>query len=416
MFQVSATSRQPVREAWTMDRLINERSISLGYSLDSSSFGVYTSALNSYLTFCNLHHFPVDPTPDTLSSYVVFLSSHISPKSVNSYLSGICRQLEPFFPDICQHRKSLLVSRTVAGCLWRFGTPVKRKKPFSHADLQTVIDSLPPTPSHDDLLFCAILHALVRLGELVFPDKRDLHNYRKLSLHHPVQVSILPPQFSFFLPSHKGDRTFEGNTILVQQTDATTDPYSPFLAYLNSRDALFPLHLELWLTSHASVPTRHWFLSRLRVLFPSSDYASHSIRSGGATSLAEAGVDFSLIQAIGRWSSTAFAFTSEKIPFSYMLPSLAALPTSHSIRLLFFSFSFFCSFPFHRCALFFFSSFFPSCQNSFSPISYLKQKKNPFFLYSLLYSVTYSHKIGFGLPRWASATCRVAFWLHLRPF
>ena len=150
--------------------------------------------------------------------------------------------------------------------------------------------------------------------------------------------------------------------------------------------------------------------------FVPQHYAGHSIRSGSATSLAEAGVDFSLIQAIGRWSSTAFAFTSEKIPFSYMLPSLAALPTSHSIRLLFFSFSFFCSFPFHRCALFFFSYFFPSCQNSFSPISYLKQKKNPFFLYSLLYSVTYSHKIGFGLPRWASATCRVAFWLHLRPF
>ena len=318
MLQVSATSRQPVREAWTMDRLINERSISLGYSLDSSSFGAYTSALNSYLTFCNLHHFPVDPTPDTLSFYVVFLSSHISPKSVNSYLSGICRQLEPFFPDVRQHRKSLLVSRTVAGCLRRFGTPVKRKKPFSHADLQTVIDSLPPTPSHDDLLFCAILltgfHALMCLGELVFPDKRDLRNYRKLSLRHTVQVSVLPPQFSFFLPSHKGDRTFEGNTILVQRTNATTDPYSPFLAYLNSRDALFPLHPELWLTSRASVPTRHWFLSRLRVLFPSSDYAGHSIRSGGATSLAEAGVDFSLIQAIGRWSSTAFRIYIRKNP------------------------------------------------------------------------------------------------------
>ena len=301
-----------------MDRLINEWSISLGYSLNSSSFGAYTSALNSYLTFCNLHHLPVDPTPDTLSFYIVFLSSHINPKSVNSYLSGICRQLELFFPEIRRHHKSLLVSRTMAGCLRRFGTPTKRKSPFSRADLQHVLDSLPPTPSHDDLLFCAILltgfHALMRLGELVFPDKRALRNYRKISLRHTVQVSVLPPQYSFFLPSHKGDRTFEGNTIIVQKLDSTTDPYSSFLAYLTSRDALFPLHPELWLTSHGAVPTRHWFLSRLRVLFPSSEYASHSIRSGGATSLAEAGVDFSLIQAIGRWSSSAFRIYIRKNP------------------------------------------------------------------------------------------------------
>ena len=315
MLRVSATSRQPIREAWAMDRLVNERSISLGYSLDSSSFATYTSALNSYLTFCNLHHLPVDPTPDTLSFYVVFLSSHINPKSVNSYLSGVCRQLEPFYPEVRQNRKTMLVSRTMAGCLRRFGTPTNRKSPFSHADLQRVLDSLPPTPSHDDLLFCALLltgfYALMRLGELVFPDKRALRNYRKISLRHTV--ALLPHQYSFFLPSHKGDRTFEGNTIVVQQLDTPTDPYAPFLAYLTSRDSLFPLHPELWLTSCGAVPTRHWFLSRLRVLFP-RNYAGHSIRSGGTTSLAEAGVDLSVIQAIGRWSSPAFRIYIRKNP------------------------------------------------------------------------------------------------------
>src|SRR5271168_2853541 len=111
MIHLSSSSRQPRREAWTMDRLINERSISLGYSLDASSFGTYTSALNSYLTFCNLHNLPVDPTPDTLSFFVVFLSSHIKPDSVNSYLSGICRQLEPFFPEVRRNQNSTVLFR-----------------------------------------------------------------------------------------------------------------------------------------------------------------------------------------------------------------------------------------------------------------------------------------------------------------
>ena len=115
MIQISSTSRQPQRDAWSFERLVNECSISLGYSLDTSSFGTYTSALNSYPTFCNLHHLPVDPSPDTLSFYVVFLSSHIKPDSVNSYLMGICRQLEPFYPEIRHNRKSILVTCTMTG-------------------------------------------------------------------------------------------------------------------------------------------------------------------------------------------------------------------------------------------------------------------------------------------------------------
>jgi hypothetical protein len=315
MFKVTSTSRQPRREAWTMDRLVNERSISLGYSLDASSFGAYTSALNSYITFCNLHGLPIEPTPDTLSFYVVFLSSHIEPRSVNSYLSGICRQLEPFFPDIRKNRKTILVSRTMAGCMRRFGTPINRKAPFSHANLLFVVDSLASKILHDNLLFIAILftgfHALLRLGELVFSDKKKLRNYRKIALRHTV--SILPTQHSFFLPTHKGDRFYEGNTILVQKLSTSTDPYNHFVAYIDSRDKLFPLHPELWLTSRGCVPTLHWFISRLRKFFP-KNFAGQSLRSGGATSLAEAGADLDTIQAAGRWSSTAFRIYLRKNP------------------------------------------------------------------------------------------------------
>src|ERR1700678_2283749 len=192
MIQVSSSSKQPIREAWTMDRLVNERSISLGYSIDSSTFHSYTSALNSYLTFCNLHQLPIDPTPDTLSFYIVFLSSHINPKSVNSYLSGICRQLEPFFPNVRQNRKTILVTRTMAGCMRRFGSPIKHKAPLSRSNLDFVVNRIGLAPSHDDSLFLAQLltgfYGLLRLRELVFPDKFVLRNYRKISLRHTVRL------------------------------------------------------------------------------------------------------------------------------------------------------------------------------------------------------------------------------------
>lgn len=314
MISISGSSRQPKREAWSVDRLVHERSISLGYSLDSSTLGAYTSATNSYLTFCADHHLPIDPTPDTLSFYAVYISSHINPKSADSYLSGICRQFEPFYPDVRKNRWSLLVSHTIKGCKHRFGVPVKRKLPLSHADLKLVIDSF-PSPTHDDLLFVAQLssgfHALLRLGELVYPDKLEDRNFRKITLRHTVKV--VSNHFSFFLPSHKGDTTFEGNTVIIEQHNRPSDPYSLFVTYLASRDHLFPVHPELWLTSQGKVPTRHWFISRLRCFFP-KDYAGHSLRSGGATSLAEAGVPPLTIQAIGRWTSESFKIYIRKNP------------------------------------------------------------------------------------------------------
>ena len=177
MFQISSTSRQPHRDAWSMEHLVNECSIPLGFSLDTSSFGTYTSALNLYLTFCNLHRLPVDPNPDMLSFYVVFHSTHIKPDLVNSYLSGICQQLESFYPEICQNHKSMLVSHTMASCMRWFGTPVKCKAPLSHANILLILDSMVSEPTHDQFLFTALIltsihDALLRLGELTFPDKK----------------------------------------------------------------------------------------------------------------------------------------------------------------------------------------------------------------------------------------------------
>jgi len=143
-------------------------------------------------------------------------------------------------------------------------------------------------PSHDDLLFRAQLltgfHAILCLSEMVFSDKKAVHNYQKISLWHSVQ--LLAHQYSFFLPHHKGDCTFEGNTILIQKIATSTDPYSPFQDYLQPRDSLFPLHPKLWLTSLRHVPTHHWFIKHQQTFFPKS-YTGHSLRSGGATSLAE---------------------------------------------------------------------------------------------------------------------------------
>jgi hypothetical protein len=317
MISLSKGSRQPSREAWTLDRLIHERSIALGSALDKSTYSNYTSALNSYIAFCKLHNCPIYPTEDTLSFYVVYMSHHIKPDSVDTYLSGICNQLEVHFPHVRTVRSSLLVSRTLKGCRRLHGSTVNRKHPLTITDLQHVLHLLPISPSHDDLLFKAMLltgfHALLRCGELSIPDSIAKRNSRKITRRYTVCWPT-PTSYGFILPATKTDPFFQGNHLVIQPFTPHVDPRIHFLTYLASRDSTFPLHPELWLTSRGLSPTRSWFINRLRSYFPDPNIAGQSMRAGGATCLASTGASPAIIQAAGRWASKTFQIYIRKNP------------------------------------------------------------------------------------------------------
>lgn len=308
-------NRQPVRLPWTRDRLVHEQAIALGMAIDLSSWKSYGSALNSYLTFVRIHNFPIDPTEETLSFFVVYMSHHIKPDSVGTYLSGICHLLEPYFPNVREACHSSIVTRTLKGCKRLKGTPIARKRALSLNDLAIIINDLPNVPSHDALLFVTMItsgfFALLRLGEMTFPDDPIIREWRKIVRRSSVGISDV--QYEFFLPSHKADRYFEGNRVIIRKQQFQHNPLALFLRYLKSRDSLFPLSSPLWLTSQGEVPTRSFFMRRLRAYFDRG-VGGQSMRAGGTTSLAEHGIPPSIIQPLGRWSSVqALLFSGHNI-------------------------------------------------------------------------------------------------------
>jgi hypothetical protein len=315
MIKSGVKSKQRPRVAWTRDRLLRERALALGHAIDTSTWKNYGSALNSYLTFVRIHNFPVEPTPDTLSFFTVFMCHHIKPDSVDTYLSGICHQLEPYFPSVRNIRTSVLCKRTLAGCKRMRGVPTTRKRALTMDDLNQVVLHYSKSHSHDDLLFTSQIltgfFALLRLGELTVPDDKSLFNHRKITSR--TSVSLSNNDYRFFLPSHKADKFYEGNIIIIQRHDVSVDPLSHFKRYLLSRDRLFPFSPDLWLRADGSRPSRSFFIRRMRLFFH-NDTAGQSMRSGGATSLAENGVPPNLIQAIGRWASSAFQIYIRKNP------------------------------------------------------------------------------------------------------
>ncbi|KAI0039986.1 hypothetical protein FA95DRAFT_1478126, partial [Auriscalpium vulgare] len=164
-----------------------------------------------------------------------------------------------------------------------------RKDPLTLDHLRQLV-AAHPDPSHNALLFLAItfvgFFGLHRLGELTDADRVNLRDPRKTIGRARVRLS--PHSFRYFLPGHKGDRFFEGNTVIIAKRHDNLDPLALFKAYISSRDKRFPYDPALFLTASGSVPTRAWFLRRLRKFFPNT-IAGHSLRAGGATFFASEG-------------------------------------------------------------------------------------------------------------------------------
>jgi len=294
----------------TCECLFQEQAIALGQAIDNSTWKNYSSALNSYLNFVKIHNFPLNPTLETLSLFTVYMSHHIKP-----YLSGICQQLEPYFPNVHSARNSALVHCTLQGCRWLHAIPTCCKCALTLGNLETVINSLNNSNDYDNHHFLAQLltgfFALVCLGKMTYPDEPKLCDPRKVTRHNSVW--LCHSSFQFFLPDHKANRLFEGNIIIVCKNQHTFDPHKYFTAYLRACDEKFPLSSPLWLTSKGAIPTCSFFIKHLQHSF-SSDMAGQSLWAGSATSLVENGVSPSIIQVISRWASDTFKIYIQKKP------------------------------------------------------------------------------------------------------
>ena len=157
MIRLSARSRQPQRTAWSNERLLHEHALALGHAIESSTAITYTSHLQLYLSFCKLHHLPITPTIDTFSFYVVYMCHHINPCLVATYLSGICNNLEPYFPSVRTIRNNPLVIRSLTGMKKLKGSiPTHCRCALNEEDLVYLVKIF-STSLYDDCLFLAIL-------------------------------------------------------------------------------------------------------------------------------------------------------------------------------------------------------------------------------------------------------------------
>ena len=110
-----------------------------------------------------------------------------------------------------------MVSHALKGVKCHFGWATTHKLPLATNNLDTVYYALGDHAQDDDILFATQLFTrfknLLCLGELCWPDKLTLLDYRTVTMHHTVEV--FDNYIGLFLPAHKGDAFFEGNCIII---------------------------------------------------------------------------------------------------------------------------------------------------------------------------------------------------------
>lgn len=328
LFQVPH-SRPPV-DLQTLD---NRLALLQANALDQSTLRGYAVGARDYIRFCLQHHLPLQPTPLTLARYIAYTSQFIA--SGPHYLSGARHYLQDLFPDFESNRKHQLVKNTIRGSHKLRADPIRRKQPLRTSHLHAFLQTTLRTLQYDDLLFVTILscafYACHRIGELVPPSPSSpLFDWRKLIKWDTLHFSN--NRVKYRLPYHKGDPFFHGSDIIMM-TQEVANPVTLLLAYTRLRDTRHGARSPLFLRENGTHPSRSWFEHRLFTLVDHS-FGGQSARAGGATFYASLGISEDILQALGRWSSSAWKIYIRDHPTIRMELQLAILrnPFSHASR------------------------------------------------------------------------------------
>ena len=209
------------------------------------------------------------------------------------------------YPDFDHNRNHPLVLSTIRGSKKVQADPVVHKLPLRLSHLSTITQHSFTTSSYNNLLFATIMscafYGCHHMGELIVKSDKSLFNWRKIIKRSSLTFSNNRAQYR--LPYHKADPFFHGSDVIFSQHEVA-NPIDLLKAYTLRHDTCHGARLPLFLREDGSIPNHAWFDAKL-FSFISHDYGGHSLHAGNVTYYASLGLSNSIIQALGRWSSSA---------------------------------------------------------------------------------------------------------------
>lgn len=261
----------------------------------------YQCGVNKFFKYCEARNLSPIPTEENLCHFISETSRDIHPSSANAYLSGILFHFSDSFPEVKAICLSAKVRNTVKGCFKSFSSPIRRANAMLLSDIELAASFFCKT--YDDLLFNAIIamgfNGLHRLGELVESDTLSLRDDRKLIKRWSFTVIGNESYAQYTLPFSKTDSYFGGTLVIIPpRPTAKTCPLQLLMKYVVVRDSAFVVNPFLLIRSNGYMPSRSWFMKRLKEVF-GDERSGHSLRAGGTTAYAQSGVRMEVVQRMG---------------------------------------------------------------------------------------------------------------------
>jgi hypothetical protein len=316
-------------------------------SLASSTQLSYASALKSYLRFCTHERLSAPytwpATPDTICMWMTAMATRDPPLqhgTIKRYLGALntAHEVVGLPAPTRGDRATPLVERTYRGIKREQGSRDKRvRRPIT----TTLLRQMQPLLDHslylDRLVWaamCTATCALLRLGELTVDPHhaarrtlrlQDLTFVTTAGIHLPASappavLSALQPACTsapptidtldhaiLFVPASKTDPFSKGASIIIASSLATSALLAFLRAHPRQGDASAPLFaLQDGTPLHRTTVIKVTRALLAALEYNPAEYAGHSFRRGGATSLSAAGVADHLIQTMGRWASDCY--------------------------------------------------------------------------------------------------------------
>ena len=298
-------------------RILNSEDLPVRFRLVHCSLRLHAPSINILGPFRNsvwTSSFPeITPSPTRPLDVALYLEHLIESDTSSSVLHsascGISWANKLYgFPDPCQD--PLVRNILEAGALIS-AKPVVKNNPIT-PDMIFLICSKYASPSANlSSLRLAALFITAYCAFLRFDELAKLHccdvNFHNLDY---VKISIV---------SSKTEVYRDGSSVLLARTGTVTCPYLILSRYFhlaalnhNSSDFVFRNLVYHKSTLSYSLGSRPISYTRARELllnslvelgFPKSSYGSHSLRSGGTSAAANAGISDRLFKRHGRWKS-----------------------------------------------------------------------------------------------------------------
>lgn len=203
---------------------------------------------------------------------------------------------------------SPFIRATLSGLQRRLARPKARKEPITVDILRSIVDSLGPTPKLSE----------IRLAAAVLLAFAAFLRYDEMAKLRCCDIKFSESAMSVHICSSKTDQFRQGDTVLVARTNHSTCPVAMMEKYVAAAGITLSSELRLFRgvnpTSKGEqlrpsgglsyTRMRELFLAKLDQLgYDRKQFGLHSLRAGGATAAAAAGIPDRLFKRHGRWRS-----------------------------------------------------------------------------------------------------------------